>query len=97
MSRRSRRGAAEVWKAGDVAWVQYEAAYRGTLDKRLDGSTIWDVSFDNGDREHVPERLLRREQPASSDKDSDDDDALATVTPVRKKQKRSGGSTPAVV
>ena len=94
MSSRSRRVAARAWKAGDVAWVQYEAAYRGTLDKRLDGSTIWDVSFDNGDREHVPERLLRREQPASSDKDSDDDDALATVTPVRKKQKRSGGCGP---
>ena len=48
MSSRSRRVKPEVWKAGDVAWVQYKAGpARGTLDKRL-GETTWNVSFDDG-------------------------------------------------
>ena len=96
MSRRSRRGAAEVWKAGDVAWVQYEAAYRGTLDKRLEGSTTWDVSFDNGDREQVPERLLLRAEPAArlrGDEDITFEEQLERVramevTPERKRKGR---------
>ena len=97
MSSRSRRVAAKVWKNGDVAWVQYKAGpARGTLDKRL-GETTWNVSFDDGEETQIPERLLLREQPmedeSSSDDDSYDDDAPAG-TPVRKKQKRSGGSGP---
>ena len=96
MSSRSRRVAAKVWKAGDVAWVKYEAAYRGTLDKRLDGSTTWDVSFDNGDREQVPERLLLREKPAArprGDEDTTFEEQLERarameVTPERKRKGR---------
>ena len=72
-SSRSRRVAAKVWKAGDVAWVKYKAGpARGTLDKRLDGSTTWDVSFDNGDREQVPERLLLRAEPAARPRGDED-------------------------
>ena len=96
-SSRSRRVAAKVWKAGDVVWVEYEAAYKGTLDTRLDGSTTWDVSFDNGDRDQVPERLLLRAEPAVKEECSDeksDNDHAPVATPVRKKQKRSGGSAP---
>ena len=97
MSSRSRRVKPEAWKAGDVAWVKYKAGpARGTLDKRL-GETTWNVSFDDGEETQIPERLLLREQPmedeSSSDDDSYDDDAPAG-TPVRKKQKRSGGSGP---
>ncbi len=94
MSSRSRRVAAKVWKAGDVVWVEYEAAYRGTLDKRLEGSTTWDVSFDNGDREQVPERLLLRAEPAAEEESSDerlDDNDAPAGTPARKKQKSGGG------
>jgi hypothetical protein len=95
MSSRSRRVAAEAWKAGDVVWVRYQAGpARGTLDKRL-GET---------DHTKVPEKKLLREPPAeeessdggSDDDDDDDDDAPATVTPVRKKQKRSGGCGPTI-
>ena len=96
-SSRSRRVAAKVWKAGDVAWVQYEAGpARGTLDKRL-GETTWNVSFDDGERKQIPERLLLRAEPAAEEEISDEksynDDAPAG-TPVRKKQKRSGGGGP---
>ena len=66
MSSRSRRVAAEAWKAGDVAWVKYEAGpARGTLDKRL-GEMTWNVSFDDGEETQIPERLLLREEPAAT-------------------------------
>ena len=95
-SSRSRRVAAKVWKAGDVAWVQYEAAYRGTLDKRLEGSTTWDVSFDNGDREQVPERLLLSEKPAArlrGDEDITFEEQLerARAMELTPERKRKGG------
>ena len=73
-SSRSRRVAAKVWKAGDVAWVKYEAGpARGTLDKRLGESTTWDVSFDDGEQKQIPERLLLREQPPTEEESSVDD------------------------
>ena len=94
-SSRSRRVAAKVWKAGDVAWVQYKAGpARGTLDKRL-GEMTWNVSFDDGEETQIPECLLRHEQPTEQESGGDDD-APATVTPVRKKQKRSGGCGPTI-
>ena len=97
-SSRSRRVAAKVWKAGDVVWVQYEAAYKGTLDTRLDGSTTWNVSYDNGERDQVPERLLLREKPAAQPRGDEDitfEEQLARarakeVTPERK---RKGGDS----
>ena len=97
-SSRSRRVAAKVWKAGDVAWVKYEAAYRGTLDKRLDGSTTWDVSFDNGDREQVPERLLLREKPAARPRGDEDitfEEQLerARAMELTPERKRKGGDS----
>ena len=97
-SSRSRRVAAKVWKAGDVAWVKYEAAYRGTLDKRLEGSTTWDVSFDNGDREQVPERLLLRAEPAARPRGDEDitfEEQLerARAMEVTPERKRKGGDS----
>ena len=95
MSSRSRRVKPEVWKAGDVAWVQYKAGpARGTLDKRL-GETTWNVSFDDGEETQIIECLLLREQPMEEESGGGDD-APATVTPVRKKQKRSGGGGPTI-
>ena len=103
MSSRSRRVAAKAWKAGDVAWVQFDdGPYRCELLGRNEFG-VWTVKWDNGDTDHtkVPENKLLREPPAEeessdedSDDDDDDDDAPATVTPVRKKQKRSGGGGP---
>ena len=95
MSSRSRRVKPEAWKAGDVVWVQYKAGpARGTLDKRL-GETTWNVSFDDGEETQIIECLLLREQP-TEEESGGDDDAPATVTPVRKKQKRSGGCGPTI-
>ena len=94
MSSRSRRVAAEAWKAGDVAWVKYEAGpARGTLDKRL-GEMTWNVSFDDGEETQIPERLLLREPPTEEESNDEESDRRVVVTPVRKKQKRSGGSGP---
>ena len=95
MSSRSRRVAAEAWKAGDVAWVKYEAGpARGTLDKRL-GEMTWNVSFDDGEETQIPECLLLREPPTEEESnDEESDRRVVVVTPVRKKQKRSGGSGP---
>ena len=97
-SSRSRRVAAKVWKAGDVVWVQYEAAYKGTLDTRLDGSTTWNVSYDNGERDQVPERLLLREKPAARPRGDEDitfEEQLerARAMEVTPERKRKGGDS----
>ena len=65
---------------------------------RLDGSTTWNVSYDNGERDQVPERLLLREQPAAQPRGDEDitfEEQLARarameVTPERK---RKGGDS----
>ena len=106
MSTSRRRDAANSWAPGKEAWVQFvDGTYKCELLERNEFG-VWTVKWDNGDTDHkkVPEKKLLREPPAeeessdgdSDDDDDDDDDAPATVTPVRKKQKRSGGSAPTV-